>query len=126
LREYVAILKSLLHEGSVDFDGRWYHAHTQVASQMSTPVMISALRERGFRLGGEISDGVIPWLCPWTYLQQVALPNIAAGAKQAGRQPPPLIAPVSVCVHDDAAEVREAARQQFDDRRSVPYYRAMF
>ena len=31
LREYVQIVKSLLREGSVEFDGRHYHAHGQIA-----------------------------------------------------------------------------------------------
>ena len=27
LREYLQIVKTILHSGSVDFDGRYYHAH---------------------------------------------------------------------------------------------------
>ena len=34
-----------------------------------------------------------------------------AGAQQAGRQVPPLIAHAPVCVHDNADEVRAAVRQ---------------
>ncbi len=60
LREYLTIVKSLLHQGQVEFDGRHYHAHAAIQSPApDVPVMASALREASFELCGELADGAI-------------------------------------------------------------------
>ena len=47
-----------------------------------------------------------------------------AGAEQAGRAVPPLIAHAPVCVHENAEEVRAAVRQQIMNVR-MPFYQRM-
>lgn len=126
LREYVTIVKQLLHEGSVDFAGRYYRATANIDTPTGTPVMTSALRERGFKLAGEIADGVIPWVSPLDYLRDVALPNVESGAIGAGREAPPVIAYASVSVHENADEVRRAAREQMAVYTTLPNYLSMF
>src|SRR5919198_2531756 len=59
LREYLRIVKTLLHSGSVDFDGSYYHAHAQIRTPMDVPVMASALQRRSFELCGAEADGAI-------------------------------------------------------------------
>ena len=125
LGEYVSIPRTLIREGKVDFDGARLQAHATLLGPMAVPVMISALRERGFRLGGAQSDGVITWNCPAAYWQKVALPNVAAGAKKAGRAAPPLIAHTLVIVHDNASEEREAAWAALGNYQRLPYYMQM-
>ena len=44
LREYLRIVKSLLQEGKVDFDGEYYQAHESIAEPVDVPVMASALQ----------------------------------------------------------------------------------
>jgi F420-dependent oxidoreductase-like protein len=126
LREYLIVLKSLLHTGKVEFVGRHVTARAQIAAPVDIPVMASALRQASFETCGELADGAISWVCPWDYLRQVALPALAAGAAKAGRPAPPLIAHVPVCVHEDAAEVRQAAREQIGFYARVPFYAAMY
>ena len=48
-----------------------------------------------------------------------------AGAEQAGRPVPPLIAHAPVCVHDNSDEVRTAIREQVTNPR-LPFYQRMF
>lgn len=124
LREYLQILKALLQTGKVDFDGEFYQAHETIPEALDVPVMASALQRGSFELCGAESDGAISWICPGTYLRDVALPAMREGAKQAGRQVPPLIAHAPVCVHEDAAEVRAAVQQQFGHPR-LPFYQRM-
>jgi alkanesulfonate monooxygenase SsuD/methylene tetrahydromethanopterin reductase-like flavin-dependent oxidoreductase (luciferase family) len=126
LREYLRVLQELLHKGSVDFEGKWVTARAQVAAPVDVPVMASALREGSFRTCGELADGAISWVCPWDYLRATALPAIKIGAAKAGRTPPPLIAHVPISVHDNADEVRTAAREQVGNYGRVPFYAAMF
>jgi alkanesulfonate monooxygenase SsuD/methylene tetrahydromethanopterin reductase-like flavin-dependent oxidoreductase (luciferase family) len=124
LREYVHILKDLLQEGKVDFDGDYYHAHDRIPQPVDVPVMASALRQRSFELCGEVADGAISWICPGSYLRDVALPAMQAGATRANRPTPPLIAHAPVCVHDNADEVRAAVRAQIMNPR-LPFYQRM-
>jgi len=128
LREYIQVVKSLLWRGEVDFDGQQYHAHARLpgAPAPGVPVLASALRRRSFRLCGEVADGAISWVCPGVYLRDVALPAMIEGARLAGRETPPLIAHAPVCVHENVAEVREAARQQLANYPRSPFYQQMF
>ncbi len=126
LREYLRIEKSLLQQGSVDFSGRYYQAHTSISSPVDVPVMAAALGPRAYQLCGAEADGAISWVCPGSYLRDVALPAMRKGAEIAGRPVPPLVVQVPVCVHDDPDEAREAVRQQFADFARSPFYQDMF
>ena len=125
LREYLHILKELLHTGSVDFDGRYYKAHARIGAPVDVPVMASALQPRSFELCGAEAEGAISWVCPGAYLRDVALPALRAGAAGANRPVPPLIAHAPVCVHDDPAEIRAAVSEQVMNPR-LPFYQRMF
>jgi F420-dependent oxidoreductase-like protein len=124
LREYVQILKAILQRGRVDFDGEFYHAHEQISEPLDVPVMASALQRGSFELCGAEADGAISWICPPTYLRDVALPAMQAGADKVGRPVPPLIAHAPVCVHDNPDEVRAAVREQIMNPR-LPFYQRM-
>ena len=126
LREYVRILKALLQEGSVDYSGRHYQAHTSISAPVDVPVMAAALGEGAFEMCGAEADGAISWVCPGVYLRDVALPAMERGAERAGRPAPPLIAHVPVCVHDEPEEAREAIAEQFRGFARAPFYRNMF
>ncbi len=124
LREYVQILKAILQQGKVDFDGDFYHAHDAISEPLDVPVMASALQRGSFEMCGAESDGAISWICPPVYLRDVALPALQAGAERAGRPQPPLIAHAPVCVHDNPDEVRAAVREQIMNPR-LPFYQRM-
>ena len=126
LREYIRIEKALLQQGSVDFSGRFYQAHTSIPAQVDVPVMAAALGPRAYRLCGAEADGAISWVCPGSYLRDVALPAMQRGAERANRPVPPLVAQVPVCVHDNPVEAREAVRQQFAGFPRSPFYQNMF
>jgi len=126
LREYVHIVKTVLSQGAVDFDGQYYHAHGQIRSPVDVPVMASALQRRSFEFCGEATDGAISWVCPGVYLRDVALPAMREGAQKAGRPVPPLLAHAPICVHDKPDEIRAAAQQQLANYVRLPFYIKMF
>jgi F420-dependent oxidoreductase-like protein len=126
LREYLRIVKTLLHTGSVDFAGRYYQAHSRIAAPVDVPVMAAALGAKAYELCGVEADGAISWVCPGAYLRDVALPALRRGADSAGRPVPPLVAHAPVCVHDRTEEVRAAIRQQFGGFARTPFYQNMF
>jgi alkanesulfonate monooxygenase SsuD/methylene tetrahydromethanopterin reductase-like flavin-dependent oxidoreductase (luciferase family) len=126
LREYLRIVKALLHTGSVDFAGQYYQAHTRISAPVDVPVMAAALGPKAYELCGAEADGAISWVCPGSYLRDVALPALRRGADSAGRPVPPLVAHAPLCVHDRAEEVRAAVRQQFGFFARTPFYQNMF
>jgi F420-dependent oxidoreductase-like protein len=126
LREYLRIVKTLLHTGAVDFAGRYYQAHTRISAPADVPVMAAALGEKAYELCGAEADGAISWVCPGAYLRDVALPAMHRGANSAGRPVPPLVAHAPVCVHDHVEEARAAVRQQFGFFARTPFYQNMF
>jgi alkanesulfonate monooxygenase SsuD/methylene tetrahydromethanopterin reductase-like flavin-dependent oxidoreductase (luciferase family) len=126
LREYVAVLRPLLWEGKVDYEGRFYRVKAQLRSTPQAPILLSALREGAFQVAGEISDGAISWMCPVPYLLKKALPALRAGAAKSGRPVPPLIAHVPVALTGDRHAVSPAAHKQLDRYAQMPFYANMF
>jgi F420-dependent oxidoreductase-like protein len=126
LREYLTILRAILYEGKVDFQGKRISARAQLPGPTGVKVMASALRQNGFRVCGELADGAISWMCPLPYLRDVAAPALREGAAKAGRTPPPLVAHVPVVVTEDRDGVYAAAQRQVAFYARVPYYSQMF
>ena len=126
LREYLTVLRALLHEGAVDFEGEHVTARTRFREPAPIPLMASALQPRSFEACGELADGAISWMCPKPYLLEQALPAIARGAERAGRATPPLVAHVPVVVSTDLEAVRALARDRLGNYGRVPFYLAMF
>lgn len=125
LREYLQVIRSLLTEGSVDFEGRHVTARSRMRGPYEATLMASALRPRSFETCGELTDGAISWMCPKQFLIDEALPAVARGAAAAGREAPPLIAHVPMLVTEDRSDVRRLI-DQLGRYAQVPFYRAMF
>jgi len=129
LREYLTVLRTLLWEGKVDFEGEYFSVRTALPEGTTAPripVPISALRKNAFRLAGEFADGAITWVTPIHYIVNTALPALREGAAKAGRETPPLIAHVPVAVSTDRDAARNAFREQFPVYSKLPFYAAMF
>lgn len=126
LREYIAILRALLRDGKVEHDGEQYRVHGSLPRPADTPILISALRAGAFGLAGAISDGALSWLCPPAYLLSTALPALRAGAAEAGRAAPPLVAHVPVALSTDRAATVAVARKLISGYARLPFYARMF
>ena len=126
LKEYIQILSGLSHEGKIDFDGRHYSAHFAMSAPTNVPVMASALRSASFEACGELADGAISWVCPLSYVRDVGLPALKAGAAKANRPVPPLVVHAPVCVNEDLDAARNAVREQMGYFPRTPFYARMF
>jgi alkanesulfonate monooxygenase SsuD/methylene tetrahydromethanopterin reductase-like flavin-dependent oxidoreductase (luciferase family) len=126
LREYLQVLRSVLRDGKVRFQGEYYRVEADFGQPAGTPVLISTLREHAFELAGELSDGAISWLCPIEYLVEIGKPALERGAKAAGRTPPPLVAHVLVSPRTDRDAVRKAAREMLGYYCGAIFYQRMF
>ena len=126
LREYLSVLRGILHEGRAQFSGEFYTTDATWSAKTQTPVLIAALRENAWELAGELSDGGISWLCPVDFLLNAARPALQRGADKAGRPAPPLIAHVSVAFGTERAAIRAATREQLGYYTALPFYTKMF
>ncbi len=126
LREYLYTIRTLLHEGSVDFTGVHVSSRARLSPHAPVPVMGSALRPKSYELCGELSDGAISWVSPLKYLSEIALPALEAGAASADRDAPPLVAHVPIAVTTNRDAARQMAREQLAMYARVPNYQGMF
>jgi F420-dependent oxidoreductase-like protein len=127
LREYLTVVQALLDEGSVAFEGELYrvNAFLDVEGGGRPPVLLAALREQMCRLAGSIADGVLPWLAPASYIGDVVVPQVAEGAKAAGRTPPPIVAELPCVLATDFDTVREVVQRDMAIYPRMPFYAEM-
>jgi F420-dependent oxidoreductase-like protein len=127
-REYLTVLRTLLHEGSVAHQGERYqvNAFLDVADAPPPPVLLGVLREQMAHLAGSHADGALCWLGPADYLHKVVAPSLEAGADAADRTKPPLIAELPCVLSAQVEGVREMAARELAIYPHVPFYRAMF
>jgi F420-dependent oxidoreductase-like protein len=126
LREYLQVLRPILHEGEVEFRGEFYSVRGRLPGAPGTPVLISALGPKSFETAGELTDGAISWVTPLDYMYATALPAMERGAEKAGRERPDLVAHISVAFADNRAEAYQAARKELGIYTQMPFYQQMF
>lgn len=126
LREYLTVLRALLWEAAVDFEGQYYAVHLTLNQRARVPIYISALREHAFALAGEVADGAISWLCPVHFLRTRAIPAMRRAAERAGRPSPRLVAHVPVVMSDDRETMLRVARPRVGGYGRLPFYANMF
>jgi F420-dependent oxidoreductase-like protein len=129
MREYVAVLRGALGEGS-DFSGRHYRARWAMAVPKrppAPPIYLAALSTKMLELAGEIADGVILWLCPPEYVRTVAVPAIERGRRRANQTLAgfEIVSAVPLAVTDDRSAALTAFRSELARYASLPFYRAM-
>lgn len=129
LREYITVLRGLLWEGHVAFDGEYYSVHADLPPMISPPrfpIVLAALRKNMLRLAGEVSDGAMLIWSPLSYVRSIALPAMEEGARQANRARPPLLVSAPILLTSDFATVREVAQAAYSVYSSFPTYARMF
>jgi F420-dependent oxidoreductase-like protein len=129
MREYVAVLRGALGEGS-DFSGRHYRARWAMAVPRrppAPPIYLAALSTKMLELAGEIADGVILWLCPPDYVRTVAVPAITRGRRRANRplQGFEIVAAVPLAITDNRDAALTAFRSELVRYAALPFYRTM-
>jgi len=143
LREYVqavrACFAAFAGEEKLDFHGEHWDL-TLLPSQWAPgkidvpapAIDIAAVNPWMLRMAGEVADGVhVHPLNSPTYLRETALPSIADGARNAGRDPSEidLIVPCFTAVGDtdeERSRWREMARMQVSFYGSTPNYAFIF
>ena len=127
MEEYLTILRRLVHEGEVDFQGQLFGANAEihVPDARPFPILVAALGPRMLRVAGSLSEGTVTWMVGPRTLRDHIVPRINASAESAGRPRPRACVALPVAVADDASAARRTAAQLFQRYGSLPSYRRM-
>lgn len=131
MREYIELTRILWKatpSSPVNYEGQFYQVKgfrpLEPPPRPDLPILIGATRERMTQLTGEVADGVIfnsiqsvPWL------EKVAVPALAEGARRAGRSLQSLDKGVAVyaVATDQPEELRATMRRVLAFYLSLPY-----
>lgn len=127
LREYLSILRPLIHERTVSFQGETMgcNATIDVPGAAPCPILVAALGPKMLRLAGQLAEGTITWMTGPNTLAGHTIPTISASAAEHGRPTPRIIAGIPVCVTSDVDGTRRRAAQALVAYGFLPSYRAM-
>ncbi len=130
LRETVDIVRRMLSQAKVDFQGQVFSLKNASlgasATGLDIPIYISALRPQMLELAGEIADGVVMNWASLDFLD-VALEHLHRGARRAGRDPDQVDVACYVRTGvGDTDSLRDALRRRIAFSCSMPYYMEQF
>ena len=127
MREYLQVLRPLLNDGHVAFQGDVFRVtgNIQRPGPEPTAVLIAALSPVMLRTAGELADGTITWMTGAKTIAAHTAPRLAAAAKAAGRPSPRICVGLPIAVTDDAAAGRERASQLFQVYGQLVNYKRM-
>jgi F420-dependent oxidoreductase-like protein len=123
--EYVQILTALLRGEQVAFAGQEFTVNAgplPLPEGLEVPVLVAALGPRLLRVAGQYTAGTIPWMANAQSIETHIAPLVRKAAAEAGRPAPRIAAGLPVAVHDDVAEARAAAAEQFANYGLLPNY----
>jgi F420-dependent oxidoreductase-like protein len=127
MREYLTIVQTSLAEGGCSFEGRYFSAQWSYSAPRPSklPVMIAALSSRMLDLAGEMTDGVILWMCAPNYIREHVVPIVKAARERVGKSLDgfEIVAHVPVCLTSDRAAALAAFRPTVQRYSNLPYYR---
>lgn len=127
MREYLSVLRPLIHDRAVSFEGETLGAQSaiDVPGAAPCPILIAALGPKMLELAGQQAEGTITWMTGPKTLANHTIPTIANSAEKAGRDKPRIVVGVPICVTDDVAGTRERAAKALVAYGFLPSYRAM-
>jgi F420-dependent oxidoreductase-like protein len=126
-REYLSILRPLLHGEPAKVHGNQISADITLSTPGPTPVplLLAALGPRMLRLAAQLADGTVLWMTGPATVRSHIVPTITAEADALGRPSPRVVCILPICVTSDPDAARAAAAKVFAIYGQLPSYRAM-
>jgi len=127
MREYLAVLMPLIHDGKVSCKGETISTNAPVSIEphLPCPVLVAALGEQMLKLAGTVADGTMTWMTGPATLASHTVPVISAAAAAAGRPAPSIASSLPICLTTDVDAARERAARNFAMYDTLPSYKAM-
>jgi F420-dependent oxidoreductase-like protein len=125
VREYVTVLKALIVDRKVSFEGDFYKVDASLPLPWapSCPVLVAALGPLMLRTAGELADGTVTWMVGLRTMREHVGPRINAAAAAAGRPQPRISLGLPVAVCDDEAAGRAEVARMLGNYGNLPSYR---
>lgn len=116
--EYVQVLAPLLRGEKVAFTGEEFRVQAEPPAlptpDGAVPVLVAALGPRLLRVAREHTQGTILWMGNARSIEEHVAPRIGSGAR--------IVAGLPVAVHDDVAQARAVAAEQYAIYGTLPNY----
>jgi alkanesulfonate monooxygenase SsuD/methylene tetrahydromethanopterin reductase-like flavin-dependent oxidoreductase (luciferase family) len=127
VREYVTIVRDLLHDGSARLRGEYFDCRADLPrlERPAIEIGLGVLRPRMAQLAGEVADVAITWLTPVEYLADVVIPALDAGARAADRPRPRVAAVVSVGLDAPGRDPVDVVLAGSTGHLQLPHYQDM-
>ena len=129
MEEYMSVLRPLLHESGVDFQGREFRVAGELqipdADMVSCPFVMAALGPRMLVIAGRLADGTVTWMTGPNTLRDHVVPLLNEAAANAGNAPPRVCVGMPIAVTDHPARARARADRLFQHYAILPSYRGM-
>ena len=124
-REYLSVMRPLLEQGAVQFEGEFFRVNMELAAleRPACPVLISALAPQMLRLAGEVADGTITWMAGPRTIEQHITPRIRRAAENSGRGEPRVCVGLPAAVTDDENAGRQKAAESYQRYGELVNYR---
>ncbi len=128
MREYLTVLRAVVHEGTIDFTGETVRANTmmgpiRVPGATPFPILVAALGPAMIRVAGELSEGTITWMAGRSVIEDRIAPALREATAAAGRPDPQVVVGLPVSVTADVDAARERAARTFAMYGMLPSYR---
>jgi F420-dependent oxidoreductase-like protein len=128
MREYATILRTVLNEGAVHFEGDHYTARFAFMGfqpRKEIKLIFAALAPGMLRLAAELADGVVLWMCSPRYIRDTIRPTIEEALAKHGRDPATfdIISAVPSALTENLASARDAFRKIARPYSQLPFYR---
>lgn len=127
MREYVTIVRTLLREGKVTFEGEYFSARVSYAAprRADLPIYLAGLQPRMIRQAVRMGDGLLLWLCAARDIQERVMPVVRAACAEFGRDPAsfPVLATLPAYAGREPDRQREGLRETLTSYAMIPEYR---
>ena len=126
MRAYLEILEPALRGVAVTHQNENYDVKLMAMPDgTDTSVLVAALGPLMLKIAGRLSGGTITMATGLKTLETHIVPTITAGAEEAGRPPPRIVAGFPVLLTANKAEAHDLIAKVFEVYAGVPSYRAM-
>ncbi|MCY4497556.1 MAG: TIGR03564 family F420-dependent LLM class oxidoreductase [Rhodospirillaceae bacterium] len=124
-REYLSVMRPLLEEGAVKFNGEFFNVNLELAAleRPPCPILVSALAPQMLNLAGQLADGTVTWMAGPRTIETHITPRINRAAENTGRPAPRVTVGLPTAATDDENAGRQSAAQSYARYGELVNYR---
>ena len=124
-REYLSVMRPLLEEGAVKFNGEFFNVNLELAAleRPPCPILVSALAPQMLNLAGQLADGTVTWMAGPRTIETHITPRINRAAENTGRTAPRVTVGLPTAATDDENAGRQSAAQSYARYGELVNYR---